>query len=163
MTVQTTRAAPSAGTKILLALILALLVLAGNAFSMQMAANSPKGCASRPFEKKNVAVFGAGGYLGAVTFGFVQRAASLYGTGIGKCRCIGATADTAVRLNGVLGKNFCLAQADESFIKLTDLSSVEMIASRLQGWDALVMGTELFVQSRPVTGGSYERTPNDKT
>lgn len=37
----------------------------------------PKGCALRPFEKKKIAVFGAGGYLGAVVFGFLQRAASL--------------------------------------------------------------------------------------
>ena len=37
----------------------------------------PRGCASRPFEKKKIAVFGAGGYLGAVVFGFLQRASSL--------------------------------------------------------------------------------------
>lgn len=140
-----------------------ILAHATNAFSLQMTAR-PQGCAATPFEKKKVAVLGGGGYLGAVTFGFLQRAASLYGTGIGSCRCIGATADTAVRLNGVLGKNFCRAQADESFIKLTDLySSADMIASRLQGWDALILGSDLFVQERPITGGTYERTPNDKT
>jgi len=38
---------------------------------------APKGCAAKPFEKKKIAVFGAGGYLGAVVFGFLQRAASL--------------------------------------------------------------------------------------
>ena len=37
----------------------------------------PKGCAATPLEKKKVAVFGAGGYLGAVLFGFLQRAGSL--------------------------------------------------------------------------------------
>jgi hypothetical protein len=37
----------------------------------------PKGCAAKPFEKKKVAIFGAGGYLGAVIFGFLQRASSL--------------------------------------------------------------------------------------
>ena len=31
--------------------------------------SQPKGCASKPFEKKKIALFGAGGYLGAVTFG----------------------------------------------------------------------------------------------
>ncbi len=36
-----------------------------------------EGCAAKPFEKKKIAVFGAGGYLGAVIFGFLQRAASL--------------------------------------------------------------------------------------
>ncbi len=39
--------------------------------------SAPKGCAAKPFEKKKIAVFGAGGYLGAVVFGFLQRAASL--------------------------------------------------------------------------------------
>lgn len=43
--------------------------------SLHMAA--PKGCAAVPFEKKKIAVFGAGGYLGAVLFGFLQRAGSL--------------------------------------------------------------------------------------
>jgi hypothetical protein len=38
---------------------------------------APKGCAAKPFDKKKIAVFGAGGYLGAVVFGFLQRAASL--------------------------------------------------------------------------------------
>ena len=137
--------------------------LSVDAFSLEMIVRKPQGCAAKPFEKKKVAVLGGGGYLGAVTFGFLQRAASLYGTGIGNCRCIGATADTAVRLNRVLGKHFALAQADESFIKLTNLTSVDMIASRLEGWDALIMGTDLFIQTRPVTGGTFERTPNDKT
>ena len=36
-----------------------------------------EGCAAKPLEKKKIAVFGVGGYLGAVVFGFVQRAASL--------------------------------------------------------------------------------------
>ena len=40
-------------------------------------AQPPKGCAAKPFEKKKIAVFGAGGYLGAVLFGFLQRASSL--------------------------------------------------------------------------------------
>ena len=130
--------------------------------STRMVVRKPQGCAAKPFEKKKVAVLGGGGYLGALTLGFLQRAASLYGTGIGNFRCIGATADTAGRLNSVLGRNFCLAQADESFIKLTDMTSVDMIATRLQGWDALILGTDLFLQTRPVTGGTYERTPNDK-
>jgi hypothetical protein len=122
----------------------------------------PKGSAATPSAKRKIAVLGSGGYLGAVTFGFLQRASSLYGTGIGNCRCIGATADTAVRLNRVLSKNFCLAQADESFIKLTDLTSVAAIANRLEGWDAIIFGSDLFLQPRSVTAGTYERTPNEK-
>lgn len=122
----------------------------------------PKGSAATPAAKKKVAVLGGGGYLGAITFGFLQRAASLYGTGVGNCRCIGATSDTAVRMNRILSKNFCLAQADESFIKLTDLSSVESIQNRLEGWDAIIFGSDLFLQTRSVTANTYERTPNDK-
>jgi hypothetical protein len=125
-------------------------------------ANRPKGCAAKPIDKKKIAVFGAGGYLGALTFGFLQRAASLYGTGIGSVRCIAATSDTALRLNRILSKNFCLAVADESYIKLTDLQSVEAIQQRLAGWDALILGNDLGILERVVTANTYELTPNDK-
>ena len=125
---------------------------------------SSKGTAASPLQKKKVAVLGSGGYMGAVTFGFLQRAASLYGTGIGNCRCLGATSDTALRLNRILSKHFCLAVADESYIKLTDLySSVDMVAQRLDGWNALVLGNDLSFSRRPVTANTFEKTPNDKT
>lgn len=64
----------------------------------------PKGCAARPFEKKNVAVFGAGGYLGAIIFGFLQRAGALYGTGIAGTsspRAICATGPSSAAINKV--------------------------------------------------------------
>lgn len=131
-------------------------------FPMAMNVGSPKGSAATPYQKKKVVVVGSGGYLGAMTFGYLQRAASLYGTGIGSIRCIGATADTSVRLNRVLSKHFTLAQADESYIKLTDLSSVDAITNRLNGWDAIIFGTDLFVQPRSVTANTYEKSPNDK-
>lgn len=51
-------------------------IIQRNAFSA-LHLTRPKGCAARPFEKKKVAIFGAGGYLGAVIFGFLQRASSL--------------------------------------------------------------------------------------
>lgn len=110
-----------------------------------------------------MAIVGGGGYTGALTFGFLQRACSLYETGVGRCRCLGATADTSIRLNRILSKHFCLAVADESFIKLTDLNSIDAIASRLEGWDALIVGNEWTVRKRPVTANTYERTPNDQT
>ena len=125
-----------------------------------------KGSAAKPYEKKKVAVFGAGGYLGACIYGFLQRAGSLYGTGIagvGAPRSITATAVGSSNLNGVLGKNFILAQADESFVKLTDMTSLDSIRSRVRGFDAAIMATRYTFETRPVTGGSYERTPNDKT
>ena len=139
-----------------------------DAFSMQMSSPlpKPKGCAAKPYEKKKVAVFGAGGYLGGNIYGFLQRAGSLYGTGIAGInspRAIVATATGSLYMNGVLSKNFILAQADESFVKLTDMTSVEMIESRLKGFDAAILGTRCTLEKRPVTGGSYDKTPNDKT
>lgn len=125
-----------------------------------------KGSAAKPYEKKKVAVFGAGGYLGACIFGFLQRAGSLYGTGIAGInspRAVTATAFGSQNLNGVLGKNFILAQADESFVKLTDMKSLESIRSRVRGFDAVVLATRYTLEKRPVTGGSYDKTPNDKT
>ena len=101
--------------------------------------------------------------MGAMTFGYLQRCCSLFGTGMGQCRSLGATADTARRLNTVLSKQFCLAMADESLIKLTNLMDIDMVASRLQGWDALIMGTDLGVSKMPITANTYERSPNDKT
>ena len=123
------------------------------------------GTASNPLDKKKVAVLGGGGYFGAVTFGFLQRASSLYGTGIGGVRCIGSTADTSQRLNRILSKHFCLAVADESVVKLTDLvsSPADAVADRLAGWDALVFGADLNLQMKPVTPNTYEKGPNDKT
>lgn len=122
-----------------------------------------RGTAARPLDKKRVVVLGAGGYLGALSFGFLQRASSLFGTGLGGVRVLGATADTAVRLNRILSKNFGLAVADESYIKLTDLMDVGAIQKRLEGWDALILGNDLFHQNRPITPGTFEVTPNDKT
>lgn len=124
----------------------------------------PKGTAGNPFQKKKVAVVGGGGFLGAVTFGFLQRASSLYKTGIGGVRCIGATSDTAIQLNRILSRAFCLAFADESYIKLTDLENLSMIERNLQGYDAIFFGTELSLQLRPVSiMGSSGKGPNDKT
>jgi hypothetical protein len=137
-------------------LLLSQMALAAHALAMV------QGSAATPLAKKKVAVLGGGGYLGALTFGFLQRSASLHGTGIGAVRCIGATADTAVRMNRILSKHFCLAVADESFIKLTDLLDVDAIAQRLSGWDAIVLGSDLCFQTRSVTSGTYEKTPNDK-
>ena len=129
---------------------------------------TPKGTAATPSAKKKIAVAGVGGYAGAVTFGFLQRAASLYGTGVGAVRAIGATADSATRLNRVLSKHFCLAFADESYIKLCSLMNAaddenNGIAAKLQGWDALILGTDVGITQRTVTPGTYEKTPNDRT
>jgi hypothetical protein len=129
-----------------------------NAFSMQQ----PKGSAATPFQKKKIAVVGGGGYFGGLVFGFLQRACSLYGTGMGSVRCIGATSDTAVRMNRLLGKNFCLAVADEMNIKLTDLQSVDALQQSLEGFEAVIWGTEVSFLQRSVTAGTYDKSPNQK-
>uniref|UniRef100_A0A7R9ZLR3 NmrA-like domain-containing protein n=1 Tax=Craspedostauros australis TaxID=1486917 RepID=A0A7R9ZLR3_9STRA len=137
------------------------------AFSMSTPSfSNPKGCGAKPYEKKNVAILGCGGYLGAMAYGYLQRAGSLYGTGIAGLkspRSITATAIGSMNLNSVLGKHFVLAQADESFVKLTDMTSCESIATRLQGMDAVIMCTRFGLENRPVTANTYEKTPNDKT
>jgi hypothetical protein len=138
-----------------------------SAFTLSMSTPSFKGSAAKPYEKKKVAVFGAGGYLGGCIYGFLQRAGSLYGTGIagtgGSPRAIVATSAGSVSHNSVLSKNFVLAQADETFVKLTNMTSIPSIQSRLSGFDAAILATKCTLESRPVTLGSYESSPNDKT
>lgn len=115
---------------------------------------------------KQVAVFGAGGYLGSTAFGFLQRASSLYGTGLGGVsspRCICATGIGSQSLNRVLSKNFVLGYAGEDMVRLTNMQSVESIANRLSGYHAVLVGTAYQLEVRPVTGNTYEQSPNDKT
>lgn len=129
--------------------------------------SQPKGCASKPFEKKKIALFGAGGYLGAVTFGFLQRASSLYGTGIAggsSPRAIGAAGSVAEQLNRVLGPAFKLAYAGEDLVRLVDISDVDYIQERLRGFDAAILGTTYQLEPRSVTPNTYEKmNPNAKT
>ncbi|VEU45106.1 unnamed protein product [Pseudo-nitzschia multistriata] len=136
-------------------------------FSLTMSSTSlDKGSAAKPLEKKKVAVFGTGGYLGGCAYGFLQRAGSLYGTGIdgvGAPRAIVATSFGSANLNSVLSKNFVLAQADESYIRLTDMTSSESIQSKLRGFDAAVLATRYSFKTLPITMGSYGKGPNDKT
>lgn len=133
--------------------------------SLEMS-DGDRGSAAKPLEKKKVAVFGTGGYLGACVYGFLQRAGSLYGTGIsgvGAPRAIVATASGSANLNSVLSRNFVLAQADESFVRPTDMTSVESIRSKLNGFDAAIIGTRYCFKTMPITAGTYGRGPNDKT
>lgn len=141
-----------------LTLLLLFVVLASSH------AFSPKGSAAKPLDKKKVAVIGGGGYLGANTLGFLQRAGSIFDTGIDRnFRCIGATKETQAALNSLLSRHFVLAQADETFVKLTDMESVEAIAKSLEGHDAIILGNSMVVEKRPVTMGTFGKGPNDKT
>jgi hypothetical protein len=143
------------------------VALAFSSISMMSVSPAVKGSAAKPLEKKRLVVFGAGGYLGGCVYGFLQRAGSLYGTGIsgvaGSPRAIVATSFGSLNLNSILSKNFILAQADESFVKLTDMTSIEAIRGKVKGFDAAVLATKCTLEKRPVTMGSYEKSPNDKT
>jgi len=128
--------------------------------------SSNKGSAAKPYEKKKVVVFGAGGYLGGCIYGFLQRAGSLYGTGIagiGAPRAIVATSTGYTSLNSVLSGNFVLAQAGESYVKLTDMTSIDSIQSKINGFDAAILGTRYGLETKPVTMGTFGKGPNDKT
>jgi hypothetical protein len=128
--------------------------------------NEPQGCAAKPYEKKKIAVFGAGGYLGATIFGFLQRAGSLYGTGVSgqsSPRAISATKSSAEALNKVLASAFKLAFAGEDLIRLVDTTDVDHIIQRVASYDAAVLGTAYQLENRAITLNTYEKTPNDKT
>jgi len=135
--------------------------------TMTMSTNvGQKGTESTPLDKKKVAVFGGGGYLGATVFGFLQRASSFYGTGLGGSStplCIGATSTCAKELNQILYRSFSLSFAGEDLIRCTDMSNKESIESSVKGMDAVILGTEYQYEIRPVTFGTYEKSPNDKT
>uniref|UniRef100_A0A7S2KEI7 Uncharacterized protein n=1 Tax=Leptocylindrus danicus TaxID=163516 RepID=A0A7S2KEI7_9STRA len=149
-------------------LFAACLNSAESSFSLSMSETSrPRGSGAFPANKQKVSIFGAAGYLGANCFGFVQRAGSIYGTGLGGIsfpRCIGATGFAAQCLNKVLLRNFKLAFAGEDSIYLTDMADVNYIKRRLKGTDAAVLGTAYQLEKRPVTSNTYEgRNPNAKT
>uniref|UniRef100_A0A6U6KXL5 Uncharacterized protein n=1 Tax=Odontella aurita TaxID=265563 RepID=A0A6U6KXL5_9STRA len=125
-----------------------------------------RGCAATPLDKKQIAVFGAGGMLGASVFGFVQRASNIYGTGMGGAsspRSICATAMASDYLNRKLSAAFKLAYAGENMVRLTNMQDVDAIAARLSGMNAAVIGTVYQLETLPVTGNTYEKGPNDKT
>lgn len=137
----------------------------GKASAIHMVAK-PRGCAAVPYNKKKVAVFGAGGNIGASVFGFLQRCGSLYGTGIGGVetpRAICATAVGLESLNKLLGRSFKLAFAGEHLARLTNMQDVNAIAQRLKGYDAAMIGTVYTLEKRPVSLNTYEENPNSKT
>jgi hypothetical protein len=124
--------------------------------------SQPKGSAAKPYQKQKIITMGNGGYMGGILFGYLQRASSIYSTGIGNnIRSIAATADASVRLNRILNQHFVLAQADESYIKLTNLLCIDAIQQRMNGYDAIIIGTDLYLERKKVVANTYETTPND--
>ena len=95
-----------------------------------------------------------------MAFGFLQRASSLYGTGLGGSgtpRCIGATAFCSKELNQILYRSFSLSFAGEELIYLTNMSDEGSIERNLKDIDAVVLGTEYQYEVRPITFGTYEK------
>ena len=138
-----------------------------NVYQCHALSSSPQyyGTGKSPLQKQKVSVFGGGGYLGANIFGMLQRAGSIYGTGLAVPQNIGATGYCAQLLNKVLGNNFKLAFADESCIGLTDMTDVDAITERLvlSKSSFVVMGTVYQMEERPVTANTYEgMNPNAK-
>jgi hypothetical protein len=103
----------------------------------------------------NIAIAGTAGYMGAVTFGFCQRAATQFGTRIQHASAVGSTIETANQLNRVLAKSFLQTYADVENILIANLFSIEDIAGRLRNIDALVLGTDIGVAVRPVTPNTF--------
>ena len=149
-----------------LLLFVSTYALSSNSYNNNGSIRKALGSASNPLQKQRVAVFGGGGYLGANVFGFLQRAGSIYGTGMHPPKVIGATKFSAQMLNQVLGNNFKLAFAGEDSIYLTDMSNIDAISSKLvrNNIDAVVIGTQYQLEERPVTANTYEgKNPNAKT
>ena len=46
---------------------------------------------------------------------------------------------------------------------LTNMADVQSIARSLRNIDAVIIGTKYQLEARPVTGNTYEKSPNDKT
>jgi len=113
-----------------------------------------------------VAVFGAGGCLGGAIFGFLQRASSIFGTGLGGIntpKCICATGSSSKDLNRILYTSFKAAYAGEELFSLTNVKDEAYLVNSLKGNDAIIMGTSYQYEIRPITFGSFEKSPNDKT
>ena len=67
----------SPGVLLFLAPVLLLLLLTLSALDNVHSLAPNLGCAAKPAQKKKIAVAGVGGYSGACTFGYLQRAAAL--------------------------------------------------------------------------------------
>lgn len=101
--------------------------------------------------------------MGGTIFGFIQRASSLYGTGLGGIRSICATPLGSVGLNKVLLRTFKLAFAGEDMVRLTDMQDAYAICRNLSGMNAAILGTIYQLEKKSVALNTYEKSPNDKT
>jgi hypothetical protein len=130
---------------------------------LSMMGGPKKGCGAKPYNKKKIAIFGIGGYMGATIFGFLQRASAIYGTGITSPRAICATPIGSEGLNKILGRSFKLAFAGEDMIRLTNMEQSDAICTSLKGMNGAILGTIYQLEQKSVALNTYEKTPNDKT
>ena len=78
-------------------------------------------------------------------------------------RSICATSLGSSSLNKYLVTHFKLAFAGENLVSLADMTDVNYIARVVRGLDAVVLSTTYELETWPVTGGTFETTPNSKT
>ena len=100
--------------------------------------NEPGSAAARPINKRKVVVCGAGGEAGRFIFGYVQRAAQTFESGLTAPRALVGAARGSRALNVCLATSFILAYADESLVSRCDFRDDEIVKKRLDGCSMVV-------------------------
>jgi hypothetical protein len=118
------------------------------------AGNEPGSAAERPINKQLVAVCGAGGDAGRFIYGYVQRAAQTFESGLKAPRALVGAARGSRALNVCLGTSFILAYADESLVQRCDFRDDEIIKKRLNGCSVVVTPYRMRPQGA-VTGTEW--------
>ena len=100
--------------------------------------NEPGSAAERPINKQLVAVCGAGGDAGRFIYGYVQRAAQTFESGLKAPRALVGAARGSRALNACLSSSFVLAFADESLVQRCDFRDDDIVKKRLNGCSVVV-------------------------
>ena len=118
------------------------------------AGNEPGSAAERPINKRKVVVCGAGGEAGRFIFGYVQRAAQTFESGLTAPRALVGAARGSRALNVCLATSFILAYADESLVSRCDFRDDEIVKKRLDGCSMVVAPYRMRPQGA-VTGTEW--------
>ncbi len=118
------------------------------------AGNEPGSAAARPINKRKVVVCGAGGEAGRFVFGYVQRAAQTFESGLKAPRALVGAARGSRALNVCLATSFILAYADESLVSRCDFRDDEIVKKRLDGCSMVVAPYRMRPQGA-VTGTEW--------
>ena len=122
------------------------------------AGNEPGSAAERPINKRKVVVCGAGGEAGRFIFGYVQRAAQTFESGLTAPRALVGAARGSRALNVCLATSFILAYADESLVSRCDFRDDEIVKKRLDGCSMVVAPYRMRPQGA-VTGNGMDVGP----